>query len=371
MRAVMNKHLTTRTVIRRRLLFSGLLLGVVLSSVAWPRLSAGVDSLSALDRPQVVASIPYWDQERAFQSFREHVDSIDHISLFWYTLDRNGRVVKYRDANVDQMIVDFARQHRVKVFGLIANLPDEERGTWDWQRVNRVIATRNQRSRFINQVVRLVQDQGFDGINLDFEELREGQRSMFSALVRELAAALHQKKKLLRVAAEALVDTSHTHGKDWRVITQHADQLAIMAFNEHWDDSQPGPIASIPWVRRVLVFARSLRLPMHKVYLGIPLYGYDWPLQANGRYGSAEGLTYDQVRARQQQFLVTKYFDGRSASPWFIYQKNGRQHTVWYENHRSVRHKLALAKEFGVGGIALWRLGGEDQGIWRTLASLR
>ncbi|MBI4089774.1 MAG: hypothetical protein HY421_00060 [Candidatus Kerfeldbacteria bacterium] len=355
-----------------RLLLLVLVLGLTVSPIEWPGvLPIGRASVSAIERTLVVASIPYWDQDRAFQSFRDHAAAVDLVSLFWYTLDRRGRLQPYRHAEIDRHIIDFAHRRQVKVLALIANLPDETGRSWDWRRVDRVIATKSQRSRFIGQVVKLVQEHGYDGINLDFEELRESQRPAFSALVRELASALHRKKKLLRVAVEALVDSSHTHGKDWRVIAQHADQMAVMAFNEHWDDSQPGPIASVPWVRRVLSYARLLRLPMQKIHLGIPLYGYDWPQQASGRYGSAEGLEYDQVLARQRQHSVVKRFDARSAAPSFAFEQNGQRHTVRYENHRSLRHKLNLAKEFGVGGVSLWRLGGEDPGIWTSLLKLR
>lgn len=369
---LMSKNLVKRTTMLRRLLFSGLLLGLVFSPVAWSGLiPVGVASLTALERPLVVVSIPYWDQDRAFQSFQDHVAAIDFVSLFWYTLDRNGRVAKYRDADIDHTIVDFAHQHRVKVFALIANLPDEEGTTWDWRRVDTLLKDKSSRQRFITQITKLAAAKDFDGITLDFETLRERQRTAFTRLVQELARALHQRRKLLRVSVEYLADTSHTHGKDWRAIAAAADQLAIMTYDQHWNESRPGPVASLPWVEQALAFARSLKLPMNKVSLGIPLYGYDWPRQADGKYGTAQGLQYDGAVKLRKRHQITTSFDQQSSSPYFRYASDGRQHVVWYENHRSFRGKLKLAQQYRVGSIFLWRLGGEDQGIWRTLAGLR
>jgi len=331
----------------------------------------GAVSQAAVERPLVVTSIPYWDQERAFQSFRSHVEAIDFISLFWYTLDRHGQAVKYRDADIDQTIVDFAHQHRVKVLALIANLPDEEGTTWDWRRVDAILKSNDSRQRFVTKVLKLVAAHDFDGITLDFESLRDRQRTTFTRLVQVLAQALHQRGKLLRVAVEYEADTGQTHGKDWPAITAAADQLAIMAYEQHWDESGPGPVASLPWVERTLAFARSLKLSMNKVSLGVPLYAYDWPRLSTGQYVTAQGLLYEGAMKLRKRYQATAVFDQRSWSPYFRYVNKSRQHVVWYENHRSFRAKLALAQKYHVGSIFLWRLGGEDQGIWRTLASLR
>src|SRR3989338_2380959 len=86
-------------------------------------------------RPAVFASIPYWDQERAFLSFKEHVNQIDYVSLFWYNLRSNGSIATYQYAKEDKSIIDYAKKNGVKTFVLIANLPDEDDGeNWDSKR---------------------------------------------------------------------------------------------------------------------------------------------------------------------------------------------------------------------------------------------
>src|SRR5688572_3843991 len=90
---------------------------------------------------KVHATIPYWEQEKAGTVFKEHVSQFDYLSLFWYTLDANQKIVPYKDAVIDDSIIAFAKQNNVKVLALITNLPDFEGSEWDSDRVRSIIRT--------------------------------------------------------------------------------------------------------------------------------------------------------------------------------------------------------------------------------------
>lgn len=356
---------------KKRSLILAVLAAMVFPSLFWPGTSIRVAPAKAASAPAIVASIPYWDQDRAAVSFRSHIDSIDYLSLFWYTVDRNGAIARYRDAHIDQEVIDFAHEHGVKVFLLIANLPDERSTTWDWQRIDPILRDQKKRQRFIAQALQLLAARNADGVTLDFESLRERQRAPFSRFVAEFAKTLHDHEKLLRVSVERRSTNAYTNGKDWRTIAAVADQLAIMSYDEHAEDTQPGPVASLPWLERTLIFAKSLGVPASKISLGVSLEGYDWSQQSGAPYRSAEGLQYLDVRDRQRRYRAESFFDGVSLSPFLRYSKNGRSHVVWYENQSSFRPKLQLAARYNAGSIFLWRLGGEDRRIWPMIAASR
>lgn len=318
----------------------------------------------------VVTGIPYWEQTRAFRAFQDHVREIDEVSLFWYFLAKDGTIKQYADAQDPTNIITFAHQHGVKVLALIANLPEEKGTTWDWERVRRATSTSTARQRHVKAIVGLVERHGYDGINIDYETLRQQQTSSFTAFIRELASALHRRGKLLKVAIQPRTTNRYTNGQDWVAIARAVDQFSIMTYEEHWKESQPGPVASLPWVRRVLTFARSLGVPREKIWLGVPLYGYDWPQQPNGSFGTARGLEYEDVLALDRTYQVRSSFAFPTASPHFSYARDDQRHEVWYENNLSFTTKLILAREFQIGGITLWRLAGEDQRIWSVLGRL-
>src|SRR3990167_9511888 len=75
-------------------------------------------------KPKVIGWIPYWDQQKAFKSFSQNVSLFDFISVFWFRIDTNGDLTKYKTAVIDRSIIDYAHKNGVKALAVVANLPD-------------------------------------------------------------------------------------------------------------------------------------------------------------------------------------------------------------------------------------------------------
>ncbi|RJQ35617.1 hypothetical protein C4568_00675 [Candidatus Parcubacteria bacterium] len=311
----------------------------------------------------VFGSIPYWDQRRAISVFKENVDVFDIISVFWYLLEEDGAISTYQYANEDGSLIDFAHEHGVKVLALIANLPEDD--VWDWERVDNVIRSDERRKQHIADILALVEERGFDGVKIDYEFLRNSQTEDFTAFIEELASELHDRDKLLAVAIHAQLPGGPSRGQDIPRL-QSADILSFMTYDEHWDTSEPGPPASLPWVRRVVEYAISIGVDRQKIFMGIPLYGYDWP-QEGGDWGKARGIEYDEITRLANKHDVEITYHPEATSPYFSYFENGIAHEVWFENSFSFDDKLRLAKELGVGGILFWRQGREDGRVYDIL----
>ena len=316
----------------------------------------------------VLGWIPFWDQDTAFASFKQNPDLFSHVSLFWYLLRSDGSVRKYIYAEEDMSIINFAHAKGVKVLALVANLPDEdEGGDWDAARVNKVISSEAARKKHVTDLVNLAKKHGFDGINIDYEALKGYQKESFTLFIKELASKLHQNGKVLAVALHPKLrenDPAYSNGsqaQDWGQLAGYADQLHLMTYEQHWETSGPGPIASVPWVRSILNYAKKL-IPSYKLFAGVPLYGYDW-----GGSAKAKGLTYQEV-----QNLINKYkpkivWDASAKTHCFSYIVGGVNHTVWYEDDASFSAKLDLFNNMAIPNLAFWRLGGEDTRVWSSL----
>ena len=320
------------------------------------------------------ASIPYWDQTAAFASFNQNVHLFNFVTVFWYTLSRDGGVRKYTYATEDPQIINFAHANGVKVFGLIANLPDEG-GGWDSERVNKVISTKSARGNHIADIISLAERMNFDGISIDYEKLETYQKDNFTAFIKELAPALHEKGKLLGVAIHPKSgegkpqEDNGSAAQDLVPISLAADQLYFMTYGEHWDESLPGPIASLSWVRNVINYALSISVPREKIFMGVPLYGLDWPKNGSS-YGTAKGLTYSEVAGLINQYKPTLVVDTAEGSAHFTYESSGQTHEVWFENYQTLQPKLEFAKSLGIS-TTFWRLGGEDPQVWTTAKQFR
>lgn len=314
------------------------------------------------------AAIPYWDQKNAFDSFRSNVDRLDYISLFWYYLSKNGQIAKYKYAVEDKSIIEFAHNNNVQVSAVITNLPEYEGGTWDSRLVENVLKNQTAQSEHIEDIKKLINRLGFDGVTIDYEEVKSSQRGNFSKFIEELSIALNSQGKYVEVALHPKTGekTDKRYDfQDWPNLVKHADHLYIMAYGEHYDEGDAGPIAGNPWVKKIIRYSQDNHIPSEKLFLGIPLYGYDWNTSSDE---AAKGLTYKDVESLISRYNLKIEWDKNYKSPHFHY---GENHDVWFENAESVKEKIQLAKDANFNGITLWRLGGEDPQVWNILSSYR
>jgi len=210
-----------------------------------------------------------------------------------------------------------------------------------------------------------VQREQYAGIDIDYEDLRAGDREAFTTFVTQLADALHDKDKLLSIAVFAKTtdagEDQRNVAQDYAAIGAAADEVRLMAYDYHWAGSTPGPVAPITWVRQVVDYAKT-QMPAGKIVLGIPVSGYDWV------GGQAEVVSWLQCFGRTKAFNATLQYDRLSQSPSFRYtDAQGREHEVWFENAESTTAKLDAAKVTGIRGVYLWMIGGEDDRTWATL----
>jgi spore germination protein YaaH len=310
----------------------------------------------------LVGYVPYWDQNRGFASVTSNVRMFDEVSPFWYAPDRNGDVVRADPdhTKIDTGTVRMLRERGVRVLPTVTNIGDDIPPDVVSELLHDPAATR----RHVRALLELAVSGGYDGIDLDYESLRAGDRDVYSAFVRELARALHGGGKLLSVAVHPkLSDAGYderNQAQDFRAIGAVADEVRVMAYDYHWADSPPGAVAPAGWVDEVIAWTVT-QIPAAKVVLGAVLLGYDWV----GRTGSTVDDRTALRLAAEHHAMVRRADD---QSPWFRYaDADGHQHTVWWEDARSLTGKLAVAAKYRLGGVFLWRLGGEDRAVWAEL----
>jgi spore germination protein YaaH len=253
---------------------------------------------------------------------------------------------------------------------LTPSISNFRNGRWDGALISHLVADPERRSAHVAAIVDLVRKEHRPGIDIDYESLPAGSRAHYSAFIAELAAALHKLPARLSVTLHA--KTAEPGGwpgaqaQDWRAIGAAADEVRVMAYDYSYASSAPGPIAPPSWVDKVLDLATRL-VPPDRIVLGLPTYGYDWASRAG-----AVPVQWADVQAIATNHAVSRRWDAKHSTPWLRYTDPGaRQHTIWYEDARSLAAKLEVAKEHGVTRVVLWRLGGEDPEIWTALRAPR
>jgi len=198
----------------------------------------------------------------------------------------------------------------------------------------------------------------FDGVQIDFELVPARDRKHFLTFIADLRYMLGQAK-WFSVCVPARFKKLTDDVYPYEDIARYCDRVFVMAYDEHWSSSAPGPIASMDWCKKVVSYARA-SIPEKKLIMGIPFYGRFWAEQAtSGAYyfsrlnrmmiaNGVEEINYEEDIPKVQystQVDVTGYFNDA------------------YSDVSLMR----LYDEAGVKKIGFWRVGQEDPEFWKWL----
>jgi spore germination protein YaaH len=200
--------------------------------------------------------------------------------------------------------------------------------------------------------------QDFDGVQIDFEAVNTKDYEAFYGFLGTLKAALGTKT--LSVALPART-SEKTDRFGYERIGKLADRVVIMAYDEHWSSSAPGPVASIAWCRQAAGYALS-KIPAGKLVMGCPFYGRAWTDKSLSRaykYSGIARLFEDKGIAAVQR---------KGDIPVAEYEESVKVF-VYFDDAASILARLSMYSLLEVRNIAFWRLGQEDPGIWARLAA--
>ncbi|GEM_PF-2234012 len=308
----------------------------------------------------VVGYLVYWDKARGIQAITDHGSSFTEISPWAYTIDSTGQVIL--DPAGGASIVDDATVNliRSKSLKLTPTIHNDINGTWDPKIVHDIIVNPTAMQNHINNIVNLVVSKGYDGADMDYENLYATDRDAYSNFMASLATALHAQGKTVYVNVYGKTSEPGTwngpQAQNYAALGAIVDEVRIFLYD--YNPSKIGPIAPYSWVDQTLAFA-STQIPQYKIMHGLATYGYDW--NHNGRNGV--GVQWQEAVNTAAANNATIQWDATDYAPWYTYGG----HTVWFENSRSLSYKLDLSNKYNVGGIYLWRLGGEDPGVYTEI----
>lgn len=213
--------------------------------------------------------------------------------------------------------------------------------------------------RLIWELGRTVQDRGFMGVDIDFEYVLAEDRVGFADFVQKVREVMNLFGYTVTVALAPKTSADQKgllyEGMDYHLLGEAADRVMLMTYEWGYSLGPPMAVAPLNMVRRVVEYAVS-EIPKEKISLGIPNYGYDWPLPYERGVTRAQTIHHLEAVQTAIDHGVEIQFDQRAMSPYFRYWQYGIQHEVWFEDVKSVQAKFGLIEEYGLTGAGYWQL---------------
>ena len=205
----------------------------------------------------------------------ETLPFLTELYIFSYGFTNQGNLI-YAD---DELLIRRAKEFGVKPILVLTSL--NEQGNFSNELVNILLKNKQVQNNVIAELVNAVQAKGYDGIDLDFEFVLPQDRNAYVEFTRRLAGEMHSIGRTVSVALPPKISVDQRgllyEGIDYRGLGEAADHVLLMTYEWGYTYGPPMAVAPLPQVRSIVDYAVT-EIPVNKINLGIPNYGYDWPL---------------------------------------------------------------------------------------------
>lgn len=291
---------------------------------------------------------------------------LTYLTPFTYGFNKDGSLVEPED----EPLLSAARTTGTGTLMHLSTLTDA--GSFSSELGGLALQDMALQATLIDNVAANMQAKGYQGLDVDFEFLGGENAAPYAAFIRRLRERLSPLPVIVALAPKTSFDQPGLlyEGHDYKALGAAADYVFLMTYEWGYTFGPPMPVAPLPNVRKVVDYALT-EIPAEKIWLGIPNYGYDWPLPYRQGVTRATSVSPRYAVSLASRYRATIQFDETAQAPWFRYtSETGQIHEVWFEDARSLSARLALIPEHGMSGAGIWNLMRPFPQCWPMLDSL-
>ena len=289
------------------------------------------------------------------------IDGVNVVSPSFFTVVKNGNgKINENVGNNGLNYINWAKQNNYKVWAMVSNNANKDT-------TSTILNSYTLRTNMINTIVSLANKYNLDGINIDFENMNESDKSMFSRFIIELEPKLKEAGKTLSVdvtAPDGGGDWSECYERD--VIGNVADYIVFMAYDQNGAySSKEGTTAGYNWVETNLnKFIKREEIPSNKIVLGMPFYTRLWK-EENGN------ITSKTVNMKNIDTVIPsdiqRIWDDTLKQNYVEYTQDSVVYKMWIEDEASIKEKVGLVRKYNLAGVASWEKDREKNTIWAVI----
>lgn len=230
----------------------------------------------------------------------------------------------------------------------------------------KILSSSRKRQYVIDQIIEYAQIYGFDGINIDIENIQIETSDVWVQFMREMYPQL--KAKGLKVTVDVYMPSNWSSHYEREKVAASCDYFFVMAYDQHWSGSETaGSVSEIPWVEQGIELNLK-EVPKEKLVLGMPFYTRLWIERSNGL--NVKSYSMASIKELLSTWNVTPVLDPVSGQNYVEYVKEDGIYKVWLEDYDSISKRIALMNKYDLAGYGAWRLGYETPDIWEILSKV-
>lgn len=305
---------------------------------------------------------------------RRTLPYLTYLSIFSYGIAESGELIPPQGD--EAALITLAQNYRTIPLLTLTSLSEE--GTFSSSLANRVLTDPVLQEKVVENVADTVLKKGYGGVDVDFEYIPKESATAYAEFVGAIREKLEPDYEVF-VSAAPKVSAEQPGllygGHDYRLLGEAADMVLLMTYEWGYTYGPPMAVSPLPQVRRVLDYGTT-EIPQEQILMGVPNYGYDWPLPFERGVTKAESLSNVEAVKRAGIRNAAIQYDNTSQAPFYTYydrpahSSNAVEHEVWFENASSVEAMLSLVAEYSLGGIGVWNIMQYFPALWLILHQL-
>ena len=293
------------------------------------------------------------------------IDGINVVSPAFFYLDSDGKL-KENLGDEGQAYIEWAHNNGYKVWPMVSNA---EAARESLSITSEIMNSYTKRQELIEDIVNMCVKYDLDGINVDFENMRQEDIDMYSRFIIELTPRLKE------IGLVTSVDvTAPDGGETWslcfdrNVIGDVADYIIFMAYDQNGVSStKPGTTAGYDWVELSLnKFLTTEEIEPEKIILAVPLYTRVWTTNSEGDIISNPTIAMKNIDNVIPEGTEKKWNDDLKQN-YVEYSDGDNTRQIWIEDIDSLKAKVSLIKEHNLAGVASWEKDMETDEFWPML----
>lgn len=293
----------------------------------------------------------------ALSTVLQNVKGVNTLAPTWFFLTNEQGNMK---SLASKTYVDQAHAAGYKVWAV---MNDFDGGVASSEATGGSLSTYRNRQQMIKTVIDGAKGAGVDGINVDFEHVNRDSAPAFLEMVRELSVQCRNNHLVLSIDNYVPTFTSYMGRTEQARV---ADYVVTMCYDEHASGAEEaGSVASLPFVRKGIQDTLK-EVPASKVIAAIPFFTRLWTSTGSGKPASRAYGMSDAKNAAESLGMKLAWSES-SGQNYGKIQKNGSTYQIWLEDDRSIKAKMQVIRKADIAGVAEWKLGQEDSGVWSVI----